>query len=64
MGAIIKPKGATKYYDEYYDLGKTELFISSGLGTSTIDLRLFNKPSFNFYRLVKWWTEISVLFCI
>jgi predicted MPP superfamily phosphohydrolase len=51
IGAFIKPKGSKKYYDEYYSLGETDVFISSGLGTSGLKLRLFNKPSFNLYRL-------------
>lgn len=52
IGAIIKPKYAKKYYDEYYKLNQTDLYISSGIGTSEIDFRLFNHPSFNLYRLV------------
>lgn len=52
VGAIIKPNGAKEYYDEYYSLGSTDLYISSGLGTTKLDFRLFNRPSFNFYRLV------------
>jgi predicted MPP superfamily phosphohydrolase len=51
VGAIVKPIGAKKYYKEYYKVNNTDLYISSGLGTSTLDVRLFNKPSFNFYRL-------------
>ncbi len=53
IGAIILPPGAKKYYKEYYKLNNTDLFISSGLGTSNLDIRLFNKPSFNFYRITK-----------
>ena len=51
IGAIIKPKESQKYYDEHYKLGNTDLYISSGLGTSELDFRFFNKPSFNLYRL-------------
>lgn len=51
IGAIYTPEGAKKYYDEYYELNNTKLYISSGIGTSTLKLRLFNRPSFNFYRL-------------
>lgn len=50
-GALITPKGAIKYYKEHYKVNKTDLYISSGLGTSALNVRLFNKPSFNFYRL-------------
>lgn len=52
IGAIIKPKGAQEYFDEYYTLDNTELYISSGLGTAKLDFRLFNRPSINFYRIV------------
>lgn len=52
IGALIKPVGAKKYYDEYYRLKQTDLYISSGLGTTKLDFRLWNHPSINFYRLV------------
>lgn len=51
IGAIIKPNGAKQYYDEYYQVNQSELYISSGIGTSELDFRLFNRPSFNLYRL-------------
>lgn len=51
IGAIVKAKFAEKYYDEYYKIQNTDLYISSGIGTSDLDFRLFNRPSFNFYRL-------------
>lgn len=51
IGAIITPEGAKKYYDEYYKINNSHLYISSGLGTSQLDFRFFNKPSFNFYRI-------------
>lgn len=50
IGALYTPKGAKKYYDEFYNLGNTKLYISSGIGTSKLKFRLFNKPSINFYR--------------
>lgn len=53
IGSIITPAKAKKYYDEYYKLNNTDLFISSGIGTSNISFRLFNKPSFNLYRISK-----------
>ena len=52
IGAVILPPGSKKYYDDYYNFNGTDLYISSGLGTSRYDLRLFNRPSINFYRLV------------
>ncbi len=51
IGALITPSGAKKYYKPYYKTNNTDFFISSGLGTSTINFRFFNKPSINFYRI-------------
>lgn len=53
IGPILLPPNAKKYHESYYDLGNTDLYISSGLGTSNMNFRLNNKPSFNLYRLVK-----------
>ena len=53
IGAVYTPHYARKYYDEYYDIDGTNLYISSGIGVSTINYRLFNRPSINFYRINK-----------
>jgi predicted MPP superfamily phosphohydrolase len=53
IGAVILPEGAKKYYKEHYLLKNTDLYISSGIGTSNLPIRLFDKPSANFYRIVK-----------
>lgn len=53
IGCLYRPKGASTYCDKYYKLDNSELFISSGIGTNTIDIRLFNHPSINLYRLYK-----------
>lgn len=53
IGAIYTPNGSKKYYDEYYDINGTPLYISSGIGVSLINYRFFNKPSINFYRINK-----------
>lgn len=50
IGAIYTPVGSKKYYDEHYKVDNTDLYINGGLGTSTIKLRFFNKPSINLYR--------------
>ncbi len=51
IGAIYTPKGAKKYYKEYYKVKNTDMYISNGLGTTIMNLRLFNKPSISLYRL-------------
>lgn len=53
IGAIITPVGSRRYYKEYYKVNNTNLYISSGIGTSKVGFRLFNKPSINFYRITK-----------
>ncbi len=53
IGGIIKRDGAKKYYDEYYKVDKTDFYISGGLGTTKVNLRYFNKPSINFYRITQ-----------
>jgi len=52
-GPIIKFEHAKKYYKPYYKVDNTDLYISSGIGTTDFDFRFLNKPSFNFYRLTK-----------
>lgn len=51
IGAIYTPSGSKKYYDNYYKINENDLYISSGIGVSRINFRLFNKPSINFYRI-------------
>jgi len=48
---IIKYENAIKYNKEYYKLNNSELYISSGLGTNKVDIRLFCRPSINFFRI-------------
>lgn len=50
-GALINRGGAKKYIDDYYMLGNTKFYISNGLGTKDISLRMNNLPSFNLYRI-------------
>ncbi len=50
-GPLIIPKESTYYYAPEYTKGITKIFVSSGLGTNKYPYRLFNKPSFNLYRL-------------
>ena len=48
---FILPYGSKKYYENYYNVDNTPLYISSGIGESRINLRFLNKPSINFYRI-------------
>ena len=47
---LIKEENATKYNQDYYKLNSSELYISSGLGSEK-GIRLFCRPSINFFRL-------------
>lgn len=47
------PYGSEKYYENYYVINNTPLYVSSGIGESRINFRLFNRPSINFYRINK-----------
>ena len=47
------PYGSKKYYDNYYMVDDTPMYVSSGIGESRVNLRLFNRPSINFYRINK-----------
>lgn len=53
IGALMTPEKAKKYYDNYYKIQNTDLYVSSGIGVSKVDFRLFNRPSINFYRINK-----------
>lgn len=50
IGALYTPIGSKKYYDEHYIVNDADLYISGGIGTSTLKLRFLNKPSINLYR--------------
>ncbi|MCM1052575.1 MAG: metallophosphoesterase [Ruminococcus sp.] len=51
IGGLIKTEGAKSYLDSYYEINSSKLYISNGLGTTNLKLRLFNKPSITLYRL-------------
>lgn len=51
IGALTTPEGAKKYYDAYYTVGNSKLYVSYGLGTVLLPVRFFDRPSFNVYRL-------------
>ena len=51
VGSLSKRDGAKKYDQAYYKIGNTKLYVSSGIGTEDNGIRLFCRPSINFYRL-------------
>lgn len=54
---FIKPlflqEGAKKYYNSTMQINNTKIFISNGLGTSSINIRFNNHPSISLYRFYK-----------
>ncbi len=50
IGPIILPDGSKTYYDKYYKVDETKLYVSNGIGTSRINLRFLSRPSINLYR--------------
>lgn len=53
IGSIKSPNGALKYHKDYYKINNSNVYVSTGLGTTKYKFRLFNKPSINFYRIMK-----------
>ena len=53
IGGLILPEGNYLYGRDHYNKKGTDIYISNGLGNKDVNFRLFNKPSFNFYRLRK-----------
>ncbi len=51
LGPLSKFDGSKKYYDSYYKENNTDIYISSGLGSTKFGIRLFCRPSINFFRL-------------
>lgn len=51
IGALYTPPGSKKYYNEYYKVNNTNLYVSYGLGTVMLPFRYFDRPSYNLFRL-------------
>ena len=51
--AFWLPYMGQKYYDSYYNMNNTDIYISNGIGTSTVKFRMFSIPSINLYRITK-----------
>lgn len=53
IGPLFLDEKSKEYYEDYYKINDTDIYISNGLGTSNIKMRFNNLPSINFYRLSK-----------
>ncbi|MEE3342694.1 MAG: metallophosphoesterase [Bacilli bacterium] len=47
----LLPKNSYYYYKPHYKVNNTDIFISNGIGFNDYNLRLFNHPTLNFYRI-------------
>lgn len=52
IGGLIKQDGSSKYTEPYYQVDKTKIYISSGIGSPDIGFRFLNNPSMYFFRIV------------
>ena len=50
-GGVYLPEGSKKYSAPHYEIGNTNIYVSSGIGTSKFMYRFNNRPSINLYRL-------------
>lgn len=50
-GGVIMPNNAKKYGFPHYKISNTDIYVSSGIGTSKYMYRFNNRPSINLYRL-------------
>lgn len=50
-GPFIKLSGAKKYTSGEYTVGDTKLYVSDGIGSQNINMRINNKPKINLYRI-------------
>ena len=51
MGAISGKKGSDAYFDEFYQVNQSKIYVSSGIGTNDFGFRLFDRPSITLFRL-------------
>ncbi len=51
IGRIIKKEGSKTYYESYYKVENTDVYISNGIGTEGSGFRIFNTPTINVYKL-------------
>lgn len=50
-GALVKPPFAEKYYEGFYQLEKTQLYVNRGLGTTRMPYRFLSRPEITIFEL-------------
>ncbi len=50
---LLLQENSTKYYEDYKRIKNTDMYISNGLGTTSLNARFLNPPSISLYRLYK-----------
>lgn len=51
IGSLVNEEGSKIYNQAFYNIEGNPLYISSGLGTTGNGIRLFCRPSINFFRI-------------
>ncbi len=51
LGPLYTKENASIYTNSYYEENNYKIYINTGLGTNESSIRLFNRPTINFYRL-------------
>ncbi|MFV0498945.1 MAG: metallophosphoesterase [Bacilli bacterium] len=52
IGAVVTPLLGQKYIEGSYQVNGATLYVSTGIGVSSITARFMNVPSYNVYRLI------------
>ncbi len=53
-GPLLKQDGINSFTENYYEKNEVKMYISGGLGTYKYNVRFFNFPSINLYRLYQY----------
>ena len=51
---LFLPNGSKKYYNGFYEVNNSKLYVSSGIGTTSFKYRFNNKPSISLFRLTSY----------
>lgn len=51
FGPIFTPYGATTYYEGFYQVGSTQLYVNRGIGTTRVPFRFLSPPELTIFTL-------------
>lgn len=52
VGALYLPPGSGRFLEGWYELGATRMYISRGIGTTLVDMRLLCRPELAIFELI------------